>query len=369
MKKKMILTATLLFTCFLVACGSKAAATKEQNGQNTPEEQQTESKQPEMDDKSLEGILKGINDDFSNTIQHMSEELETVNTKVGGTYEGYVENKQLLIDWYSMAEEESRQLFDRTKENSVKYYKLVADTVDHEDYDAWDNALDDYYDEVYDGALDDYYDAVYDDFMDDIYDEYYDGIMDDAYDTVAYKEWSDASGECYKMWSDGSSSIYKGWSDECSDVYKLWSAVSSGFYKGNFEVDAIVKEAEAAAQQETSDGKKEGEKEDKTDDAEKTDDSGETSSSAEGVDPELKEFLDGYEAFMNEYVEFMKKYQNADSKDVGNMISDYGKIMGEYGEYMEKIKQYNPDTMNAKDAGYYLEVTGRITQKLLELSE
>ena len=45
-----------------------------------------------------------------------------------------------------------------------------------------------------------------------------------------------------------------------------------------------------------------------------------------GVDPDLKAFLDSYEAFMDEYVDFMKKYM-ADPGNVINMLSEYSDIM------------------------------------------
>ena len=34
------------------------------------------------------------------------------------------------------------------------------------------------------------------------------------------------------------------------------------------------------------------------------------------IRPEVKEFLDSYEAFMNEYVDFMEKYRKADATDI-----------------------------------------------------
>jgi len=82
------------------------------------------------------------------------------------------------------------------------------------------------------------------------------------------------------------------------------------------------------------------------------------------VDPELKAVLDEYETFMNEYIDFMAKYKNSD--DVTDMLSDYIEIMKQYADYMSAIEKYDPDEMSAADAAYYIDVTSRVSQKLLE---
>lgn len=113
----------------------------------------TDTKEPEksaieieMDENTPEGILAGINEDFAETIGFFEAKLEAVNTQIGETYEGYVENKQLLTEWYALVQSESQLLFDRTRENSIKYFRLIA--ADKENTDALDDAMDDFYDEI-----------------------------------------------------------------------------------------------------------------------------------------------------------------------------------------------------------------------------
>lgn len=86
-----------------------------------------------------------------------------------------------------------------------------------------------------------------------------------------------------------------------------------------------------------------------------------------GVDPDLKAFLDEYEAFMYDYIEFMDKYENSD--DVISMLNDYTKMMTKYAEFAEALEEYDEDEMSAADAAYYLEVTNRVNQKMLESLE
>ena len=87
---------------------------------------------------------------------------------------------------------------------------------------------------------------------------------------------------------------------------------------------------------------------------------------APGVDPELKAFLDSYEKFVDEYVAFMKTY-NSDPANALSMLAEYSRIMGTYADFTEKLAQYDENEMSAADAAYYLEVTTRCTQKMLEI--
>lgn len=91
------------------------------------------------------------------------------------------------------------------------------------------------------------------------------------------------------------------------------------------------------------------------------------SSAASGeVSPDLKEWLDSYEAFVDEYIEFMKNYQ--ESGDAMSMLSDYTNYMQRYSEYMDKASKMDTSKMSAADYAYYIDVTARISKKLLEVS-
>ena len=82
-----------------------------------------------------------------------------------------------------------------------------------------------------------------------------------------------------------------------------------------------------------------------------------------GITPELKEFLDSYEACVDRYIAFMEKYQNSGYSY--SMMSDYLAILEEYNTFVEKADAYNESTMSREDLAYYVEVTSRISQKLI----
>jgi hypothetical protein len=85
-----------------------------------------------------------------------------------------------------------------------------------------------------------------------------------------------------------------------------------------------------------------------------------------GVDPELKAFLDSYEDFVDEYVEFMKKYQDDPSNAI-SMLSEYANIMQKYTDFAEKINKYDSNNLSTEDYKYYIEVTSRCAQKMLDI--
>ena len=82
------------------------------------------------------------------------------------------------------------------------------------------------------------------------------------------------------------------------------------------------------------------------------------------VSPDVKEALDSYEAVMDDYVAFMKKYK--DSGYSASMLSDYTDMMQKYTEFSEKINAMDTNSMSNADYAYYIEVTSRVSQKLLE---
>lgn len=89
---------------------------------------------------------------------------------------------------------------------------------------------------------------------------------------------------------------------------------------------------------------------------------------ASGVDPNFKATMDGYESFMNEYVDFMNTY-NSDPSNVVSMMARYNDMMKEYADYMATVDAIDENSLSAADLQYYLEVTGRVNQRLLEIGQ
>lgn len=86
--------------------------------------------------------------------------------------------------------------------------------------------------------------------------------------------------------------------------------------------------------------------------------------SDDGIRPEFKEALDSYEAFIDEYCDFMKKY-NDDPTNFA-LLGEYADFMARYAEMTEKMNKLGEEDMNDAEAGYYLEVSARVSSKILE---
>lgn len=84
-----------------------------------------------------------------------------------------------------------------------------------------------------------------------------------------------------------------------------------------------------------------------------------------GDNTDFKAAMDSYEAFFNEYVDFMNKYSNSD--DTTTMMSDYANYMAKYSDMMQKMNAIKKEELSVSDAAYYVEVMGRINQKLLTI--
>lgn len=93
------------------------------------------------------------------------------------------------------------------------------------------------------------------------------------------------------------------------------------------------------------------------------------SSDASGVDPDLKAALDSYESMMNSYCDFMERYQNASSSDALSMLGDYTKMLSQYTDAMSALSEIDQDSLDADDLAYYLDVTNRVTKRLLEVAQ
>lgn len=93
-----------------------------------------------------------------------------------------------------------------------------------------------------------------------------------------------------------------------------------------------------------------------------TDTQSETQQQSETVSADFKKTMDDYEAFFDKYIDIVKKYK-ANPTDM-TILSEYSKIMVEYSKMMSDMNGINQSELSPADAAYYLEVTGRITQKL-----
>ena len=87
---------------------------------------------------------------------------------------------------------------------------------------------------------------------------------------------------------------------------------------------------------------------------------------SDGVTPELKAYLDSYEAFMDEYIEFMTLYKE-NPTDIA-YVTQYATMLAKYAEFAHAIEEYDTEEMSDADMAYYIEVTTRVSQKMMDAS-
>lgn len=85
----------------------------------------------------------------------------------------------------------------------------------------------------------------------------------------------------------------------------------------------------------------------------------------DGMRPEFKEAMDSYEDFYNEYCEILLKYTE-NPADMST-LTKYMELLTKLGDMDEKFKAWESDELNDTELKYYLEVSNRITQKLVDI--
>ena len=92
----------------------------------------------------------------------------------------------------------------------------------------------------------------------------------------------------------------------------------------------------------------------------------ESAEDSEDLDPEFKEMMDSYEAFFDEYIAFMEKYKE-NPTDM-NLLGELSDMLSKESEMLKEMEGLDQSEMSAAELAYYLEVTGRIYEKLAKVA-
>ena len=83
------------------------------------------------------------------------------------------------------------------------------------------------------------------------------------------------------------------------------------------------------------------------------------------ISPELREFLESYEAFVDEYCEFLETYDSSDTAAALKALS----LASKSADLSAKADDWKSQSMNDAETRYYIEVMTRIEAKLLKASQ
>ena len=89
--------------------------------------------------------------------------------------------------------------------------------------------------------------------------------------------------------------------------------------------------------------------------------------STDDLDPEFKEMMDSYEAFFDEYIAFMEKYKE-NPTDM-SLLSELSDMLTKEAEMLKEMEGLDQSEMSSAELAYYLEVTGRIYEKLAKVTQ
>lgn len=367
----------------LTACNGKksneAKSSVETTENKVTESRNEESKKEETKDSSpsTNGNLDDIAvKDVKESVATLNAEYEGLKAKIN-TYANYLANADEMETFYAKIYDTNYSLCVGMYEYSLDYAESIiySDMSNDEKYDA----LEELYDSIYDDAGGEIYNGIYDGILDDMYDDFYDGLLDDAYENdeySEYSEWYEARSNEYEWWYDTRSKVYEDWYDMRSDIYELQLDLRSAVWGDDIEkaekeiskfkkaVDKMsvkqplptetTSQPQSAEPAETAAAKIPAEE---TSAAEADSDSG-------AIRPEFKSAMDSYEAFMDEYCAFMKKYSENPS-DLG-LLADYAEYMKKYADAVKDFEALDNNEMNAAEAAYYVEVSARVSKKLLD---
>ena len=86
----------------------------------------------------------------------------------------------------------------------------------------------------------------------------------------------------------------------------------------------------------------------------------------DGMRPEFKEAMDAYEEFYMEYCDILEEY----SKNPTNLtlMSKYFELLEKAQDMDEAFSKWENGDLNTEELKYYLEVSNRVMQRLLEVS-
>lgn len=354
------------------AISSSAETTEKQDAESktdAPKEEETKAPSANTDGDLDDIVIKGVED----TVAALNAEYEGLKAEID-TYAEYLDNTDKMEAFYAKIRDTNYSLCVRMYEYSLNYAESIVNS-DMSNDDKYDE-LEELYDSIYDDAGNEIYDGIYDGILDDMYEDFYDGLLDDAYDNEEYSEyseWSDARSDEYEWWSDTRSKVYEDWSDMRSDIYEFQSDLRGELWSDDIDKalekiedfrEDVEKLKDDAGQAENSTTSDEGENTASDTETETPEENKPAENLVDGMRPEFKEALDSYEDFFDEYCDFMKKFN--ESPDDLTLLGEYTEYLTQYSETMEKMGELDDGEMNDAEMKYYLEVTNRINEKLLD---
>lgn len=313
---------------------------------------------------SFDSLEETVNNDVEQTVSMLEQDLETLEESIT-TYDAFVANIDQIEAFYEKVYNETVLLCIRMREYALEYANLIAasDKPNDEKYDDCDIIND----VVYMDALNDVLDDIYRDLLSDAQNSFYRDAIGEGSDEHSYEELSDARSDEYERISDTRDDIYDEVSDTRDDIYRFRSDIKSEYWSDDIErvqkkIDDFAEDIADLKADAENDGLAVETEPNSNAKVKPATESVQEEAPSSGIRPEFKETMDSYEAFFDEYCDFMTKYKETD--DIVSMASDFASYMTQYADFMAKMDAMKDEEMSTEESAYYLEVTGRILEKV-----
>lgn len=189
--------------------------------------------------EDLEAILATIEKDFTDTAKKISDEADKAGAALGTTLESFEKNYSGIQALYELIDSESEELYERTEENAIEYFKTIVETCNMKDVKDWRHALNVIKSRIYRDAFGGYQKSVYRSKFKELYSKYYSGLFNTISQTVKYDDYKEARQTFYDDWYEARSAFYDNWNEERGDFYDATYDVFSAFSGGDTDIDAI----------------------------------------------------------------------------------------------------------------------------------
>lgn len=152
---------------------------------------------------------------------------------------------------------------------------------------------------------------------------------------------------------------------DVNDVMEISISAPQEPTDSSASTDGSASDSDTTTNNESSDGKDAA----SSSDGAKSDSSPASEQPAQNEQPntaasdDFKATMDSYEAFFDEWIQFMTTY-NAEGNPLG-MLAEYTQMMTRYSEMMSRMDAIDETTLTPEQQQYFLEVQGRINEKLL----
>ena len=162
------------------------------------------------------GHYKSLSDEYTN-------KLADIKTKLGDTYDSYINNSDLLSEWYKNLKTSYTELFEETKTVTETVFKQIKQDYSVNDFDELEKEFEYLFDSYYSGVFSTLFDTIYTGMLDEIFDKYYSNVLSNIPTGIDYDAWSNTLTEFYNTWVKAQSDFYETWTKYMQNFYDSWS--------------------------------------------------------------------------------------------------------------------------------------------------